>query len=57
MFITVSVYDHPEARVFKGAHTSTLRAQICGSCGSVESYVENPQELYGIYLASQQPKG
>ena len=56
LLLSVDVYDHPEALVFKGAHSRTLQSQVCGDCGHVESYVENPQELYEIYLASQQPK-
>lgn len=46
----VKVFEHPEALVFKGAHAADLRARVCGECGYVESYVENPQELYSAYL-------
>ena len=49
----INVYEHPEALVFKGAHSSTLSSQVCGECGYVETYVENPQELYALYLESQ----
>ena len=54
--VAVKVYDHPDALVFKGEHASNLHARICGECGNVESYVDNPQELYAVYLASQRPK-
>ena len=47
----VKVYEHPEALVFKGAHAADMRSRVCGECGYVESYVENPQELYAAYLA------
>jgi ribosomal protein S27AE len=47
----VKVFEHPEALVFKGTHAADLRARVCGECGYVESYVENPQELYSAYLA------
>jgi predicted nucleic-acid-binding Zn-ribbon protein len=47
----VKVFEHPEALVFKGAHAADLRSRVCGGCGYVESYVENPQELYSAYLA------
>lgn len=50
----VNVYDHPENLLFKGKHTGLLRSQVCGECGSVESFVDNPQELYTAYLATQQ---
>lgn len=49
----INVYEHPEALVFKGAHSSALSSQVCGECGYVETYVENPQELYALYLESQ----
>ncbi len=52
----INVYDHPDALVFKGAHSSNLHYRMCGNCGIVESYVSNPQELYDLYLASQQAK-
>ncbi len=47
----VKVFEHPEALVFQGAHAADLRSWVCGECGHVESYVENPQELYAAYLA------
>ena len=50
----VNVYEHPEKLIFKGTHTDALRWQVCGECGYLESYVENPQELYAVYLATQQ---
>lgn len=29
-----------------------LRAWICGACGYVETYVDNPGELYDVYEKS-----
>jgi hypothetical protein len=49
----VEVFEHPEALVFQGAHAADLRSRVCGECGYVESYVENPQELYAAYLAAR----
>jgi hypothetical protein len=49
----VNVYEHPEALIFKGTHSGTLRSQVCGECGYVEIYVENPRELYTVYTESQ----
>ena len=46
----VNVYEDPEALIFKGTHYSDLRSQVCGECGYVETYVENPGELYSAYL-------
>lgn len=48
--LTIHVYENPDAMIFKGTHAETLRAWICGECGYVETYVENPQELYTAYL-------
>jgi hypothetical protein len=48
--LTIHVYENPEALIFKGASEGILRAQICGECGYVETYVENPEELYAAYL-------
>jgi hypothetical protein len=45
----VRVYENPEALMFKGAHFGELRARICGDCGHVEIFVENPGELYSTY--------
>ena len=48
--LTIHVYENPEALIFKGTSEGTLRARICGACGYVETYVENPDELYAAYL-------
>ena len=48
----VNVYEHPDALVFKGKHSEGLHARICGDCGHVELYVENPQELYSVFRDS-----
>ena len=51
--LTVHVYDNPEALIFKGTNPGKLSAWICGECGYVENYVENPRELYAAYLNSK----
>jgi hypothetical protein len=53
----VKVFEHPEALVFKGAHAADLRSRVCGECGYVELYVENPQELYSAYLEGTRGQG
>jgi predicted nucleic-acid-binding Zn-ribbon protein len=45
----VEVYESPGALLFKGAHSGTLQASICGRCGYTEMYVTNPQELLKVY--------
>lgn len=52
----VRVYDKPDALLFKGKHVSPLRCNVCGDCGYVENYVENPQELYSAYLEAQRQR-
>lgn len=48
--LSVEIYEDPEAMIFKGTHEGALHARICGDCGYTELYVENPQELYLVYL-------
>jgi predicted nucleic-acid-binding Zn-ribbon protein len=48
--LSVEIYEDPKALIFKGTHEGALNAWICGDCGFTELYVENPQELYSIYL-------
>lgn len=55
--LTVHVYENPEAWIFKGASSGKLNAWICGDCGYVEAYVENPAELYSAYLESKSKQG
>jgi hypothetical protein len=51
--LTIHVYENPEALIFKGASQGTLRARICGECGYVETYIDNPKELYSAYLKAK----
>jgi hypothetical protein len=50
--LTVQVYENPDAMLFKYTHHGVLRAWICGGCGYVETYVDNPGELYSAYQQS-----
>jgi ribosomal protein S27AE len=43
-------YSNPEAWIFKGSITATLKAQICGECGYTELIADNPAYLYSEYL-------
>jgi predicted nucleic-acid-binding Zn-ribbon protein len=43
--LTATVYKKPTALVFRGAVTRTLTARICGQCGYVEFFVEDPSGL------------
>ena len=55
--LTIHVYENPDALIFKGATEGTLQARICGECGYVETYVENPEELYTAYLRGKSGQG
>jgi hypothetical protein len=50
--LQVCVAQKPEALIFRGQVYEPVRAWICGECGHVELFVENPQELYQAYLVS-----
>ena len=46
------VDTNPDAIVFKGAMTSRLRGRVCGDCGFVELFVDNPNTLYKAWQKS-----
>lgn len=48
--LQVEVQRRPNAVLFKRPERSTISAQVCGSCGYAELYVEAPRALYGAYL-------
>jgi predicted nucleic-acid-binding Zn-ribbon protein len=50
--LTVQVCENPDAMLFRYTHDGVLRAWICGDCGYVETYVDNPGELYSAYRES-----
>ncbi|WP_251960513.1 hypothetical protein [Nostoc commune] len=47
--LQVEIYENPKALIFKGTHTGTLTAYICGQCGYTEMYISNPQYLLNQY--------
>jgi hypothetical protein len=53
--LQAEVDEDPDALAFKGTHTGTLTASICGRCGYAELYVSNPAELLAAYRRSQGP--
>jgi hypothetical protein len=50
----VEVHANPNAWFFTGTVASRLSANVCGDCGFVELFVDNPRELYQVYRKSQQ---
>jgi predicted nucleic-acid-binding Zn-ribbon protein len=43
--LMVGVAANPTARLFRQQHCSTLSAWVCGDCGYVEFYADDPQGL------------
>ena len=52
--LSAAVHEHPNALLFKGGLEGTLKATICADCGFTEFYLENPQELWPVYLQESQ---
>jgi hypothetical protein len=51
--LKVGIDTKPQAILMKGWVRSELKAWICGECGHVELYVDNPRDLYKAYLQKQ----
>jgi hypothetical protein len=51
--LTLVVYENPDALLFKGSNEGTLQARVCGECGYLELFLENPSELYETYRNSK----
>ena len=51
--LKVRVDADPTAMVFKKSTRSDVHAWICGQCGYMELYADNPAELYNAFTASQ----
>jgi hypothetical protein len=47
--LSAVVFERPEARIFKRAHRTKLHARICGRCGLVEIYADEPEALYAAH--------
>lgn len=53
--ITLSVDENPEAFMFKQRVYSSVTAKVCGDCGFIEFYADEPESLYSAYL-NQEPR-
>ena len=51
--LKVRVDADPTAMVFKKAIRSAVYAYICSSCGFMELYADNPEELYRASQAAR----
>jgi len=50
--LKVRVDADPTAMVFKKSTRSDVHACICGQCGYMELYADDPTELYNAFTAS-----
>ena len=55
--LQVRVDAKPSAFILKKSACSKLHAFVCGSCGYVEFYADDPKTLYDAFIASQQDPG
>ena len=53
--LTLAVDENPEAFMFKQRIYSGVTAKVCGNCGFIEFYADNPQSLYSAYQ-KQEPR-
>lgn len=44
--LSLETYKNPNAFLFKGTTRYTIKARVCCNCGKVETYIENPKELW-----------
>ncbi len=49
------VYGDPEAMIMKKPISMPYRACICGECGFMETYLENPKEMFHHYMEHEMP--
>ena len=50
--VNVVVFENPDALVFKSAVSSGVNATICGNCGFIRAYAEEPRQLWVTYQTS-----
>lgn len=47
--LVVAIDENPDALIFKERFRTTTIAKVCGNCGFIEFYANNPNELYQAY--------
>jgi predicted nucleic-acid-binding Zn-ribbon protein len=53
--IVVGVDRHPDVGPLARSASTQVHASVCGSCGYVELYANQPTELYEVYCAAERP--
>ena len=43
--LSLESYEKPDAILFKGTHTTYVRAWVCSACGFTEFYASDPEKL------------
>jgi hypothetical protein len=55
--VVVGVDRHPDRGRLERSVSTGIHAAVCGSCGFVEFYANQPGELYDVYLrAARSPR-
>ena len=49
----IAVDEKPDALIFKQRNYSTIKAEVCGDCGFIQFYAENPNLLWMAYQNQQ----
>jgi len=55
--LRVAVARNPDAAFFKGEEKIDTYARVCGECGFVELFAEDPNALYEAYLIGRSASG
>ena len=48
----IVVFEKPDAMLFRGKTRSSVRAEICGDCGFIQTYATEPRKLWTAYQTS-----
>lgn len=48
--LKIGIDEKPGAYIFKERFRTGIKAKVCGHCGFIEFYANDPEELYQAYL-------
>ena len=51
--IGVAVARRPHALIFKNSELADVYARVCGACGFVELFIDEPAEIYAAHEESR----
>ncbi len=55
--VIVGVERHPDLGPLPQTASTRVHASVCGSCGFVELYADQPAELYNAYVSVLRERG